>query len=52
MSGFRLIFPLAGSTTAYYSSITTAEINLNSQPMDDWEPGSGKLQALVINPWL
>lgn len=35
MSGFRLIFPLASS-----SSITTAEINHNSQPMDDREQGS------------
>lgn len=35
MSGFRLIFPLASS-----SSITTVEINRNSQPMDDREQGS------------
>jgi hypothetical protein len=36
VSGFRLISPLASS-----SSITTAEINRNSQPMDDREQGSG-----------
>lgn len=45
MSGFRLIFPLASS-----SSITTAEINRNSQPMEDREQGSGANASTFDEP--